>query len=481
MTRRRARHPVGWLLLAGALWAAPPSAQVCGGTFQAVPTPNPHATVNALRSVAAATPSDAWALGSSGETPSLPLLLHWGGESWAPRTLPTVPTGTTFHVLGSTPDGDVWLGGEGPPPLVGMRGKPVMARARGGAFERVDEVTLPPQTEYPYWARGGTPAAIDGTSAQDVWVALEASGFGDATGTILPSVLHFDGTAWTETQLPRRSTIRSHPRGLDALAPDDVWVVGYGRSNATTFFGEVFHFDGTSWTYISTPLETTAQVFFVDVSASGPNDVWVVGYINYADPIYLHWDGTTWTVTSGPTDPAPARVAAFSPSDAWALPYVLHESSDLLHWNGTLWTRVPAPIAGASAVRRTALARVGPCDAWAVGHYVVDGQSRTLAERLVPAVATTGPAAPTSPLGLAVAPSVTRTRTTVRYTLPTDGRARLDVVDVLGRPVATLADGVYRSGTHTVVWEASGVSAGVYYLRIQAAGHVETRAVTVAR
>ena len=471
-----ARPRVGTVLLVAALWAAPSAAQVCG-TFERVPTPSPHATTNALQSVAAATAADTWALGTSGNAP---LLLHWDGAVWATRPLPAGPAGATYTTLGSTPDGDVWLGGEGPPPIVGMPGKPVLARARAGTFDRVDEVTLAPQTTYPHWQRGGMPMDIDGTSATDVWVALEANGNGDATANIIPVALHFDGAAWTETQLPRPTNRRSHPRGVEAIAPDDVWMVGYGRSTGAPFFGEIYHYDGTAWSYVSTPLTDTPEVFFLDVSASAPDDVWVVGYINYTEPVYLHWDGAAWTVVAGPTAAAPVRVAAIAPDEAWALPYVLHESNARMHWDGAAWTEVPAPIDGASAVRRTALARVGTCDVWTVGHYVVDGVSRTLAERLTFAVGTSAPPA-ADDVSLTVAPSPTRARTAVRYALTGDGPVRLDVVDALGRVVAVLTDGPQRAGAHEASWDASAQPAGVYRVRLQTARDVLTRAVSVVR
>ncbi len=467
----------GPCFLAGALWAAPPAAQTCGA-FERVPTPSPHPTSNTLQSVAATSASDAWALGTAG---TAPLLLHWDGTDWASRALPAGPAGTVYGVLGATPDGDVWLAGEGPRPLPGMSGTPVVARARAGAFDRVDTVTLAPQTTYPHWPRGGVPTALDGTSATDVWVALEASGQGDGTGTILPSVLHFNGTAWSETLLPRRSSVRSHPRGVEAIAPDDVWVVGYGRSNATSFFGEVFHYDGTSWSYVPTPLDDTAQVFFLDVSASAPDDVWVVGYINYTDPIYLHWNGAAWSVQSGPATPAPVRVAALATDDVWALPYALHDSSARLHWDGTAWSAQPAPIPGASEIRRSALARVGPCGLWSVGHYVVDGVSQTLAERLsANAVGTPAPPA-AADLTLSVAPAPTRGTTVVRYTLDADGPVRLDVVDMLGRVVAVLANKTLHAGAHEAVWNASAYPAGVYRIRLRTVQQVQSRPVSVVR
>jgi len=69
----------------------------------------------------------------------------------------------------------------------------------------------------------------------------------------------------------------------------------------------------------------------------------------------------------------------------------------------------------------------------------------------------------------------------VAYGLPTGGTVRLDVVDVLGRTVAVLADGDAAPGQHTVTLAVDGLASGVYVLRLTAEGQTETRRFTVAR
>jgi hypothetical protein len=44
----------------------------------------------------------------------------------------------------------------------------------------------------------------------------------------------------------------------------------------------------------------------------------------------------------------------------------------------------------------------------------------------------------------------------------------LKVFDVLGREVATLADGVQPAGSHTVLFNGSELASGVYLCRLQA-------------
>jgi hypothetical protein len=58
--------------------------------------------------------------------------------------------------------------------------------------------------------------------------------------------------------------------------------------------------------------------------------------------------------------------------------------------------------------------------------------------------------------------------TTISFTLPEATDMRLDVFNVLGQRVATLANGAYTAGTHTVQFDASRLSSGMYLYRLQA-------------
>ena len=80
-----------------------------------------------------------------------------------------------------------------------------------------------------------------------------------------------------------------------------------------------------------------------------------------------------------------------------------------------------------------------------------------------------------------VAPNPTRDRSTVRFTLTEASDVRLDAYDVLGRRVAVVAEGPQAAGTHEATFDASGLPAGVYVLRLTAGGRTETARVTVAR
>lgn len=56
--------------------------------------------------------------------------------------------------------------------------------------------------------------------------------------------------------------------------------------------------------------------------------------------------------------------------------------------------------------------------------------------------------------------------TSIRFALPEAMSVRVEVYDVIGRLVTTLASGRFEAGTHTVNWDAGRSSSGVYLYRL---------------
>jgi flagellar hook assembly protein FlgD/DNA/RNA endonuclease YhcR with UshA esterase domain len=60
--------------------------------------------------------------------------------------------------------------------------------------------------------------------------------------------------------------------------------------------------------------------------------------------------------------------------------------------------------------------------------------------------------------------------TTIRFALPVEARITLRIYDLLGREIATLADGVREAGTFEAQWDGHGVASGMYIYRFEAQG-----------
>ncbi len=65
--------------------------------------------------------------------------------------------------------------------------------------------------------------------------------------------------------------------------------------------------------------------------------------------------------------------------------------------------------------------------------------------------------------------------TTIRFALPQSSKITLQVFDVLGREVATLADERMEIGEHKIIFDARGLPSGLYLYRLQAGSFVQQR------
>jgi hypothetical protein len=79
-------------------------------------------------------------------------------------------------------------------------------------------------------------------------------------------------------------------------------------------------------------------------------------------------------------------------------------------------------------------------------------------------------------------PNPAQVEINVDVELPEATDLQVRVYDLLGRPVATLFDGPEGAGRHTITWQPDPrLSAGVYLVRLTAAGSSHTRKVTLVR
>jgi hypothetical protein len=157
-------------------------------------------------------------------------------------------------------------------------------------------------------------------------------------------VEHWDGTSWSVVSSSAFTGLAVY--GVSADARNDVWVVG-GNS--------IYHFDGKRWSHTALPPARVGGPVLFGVAALSPSNVWAVGMVRPSNegwmPLVEHWDGTNWSQVSSP-DPNPSAsrnlrgIAAISANDIWAAGTVGIEN-----WNGTSWSLVSSvPSAGVAAL-----------------------------------------------------------------------------------------------------------------------------------
>ena len=71
--------------------------------------------------------------------------------------------------------------------------------------------------------------------------------------------------------------------------------------------------------------------------------------------------------------------------------------------------------------------------------------------------------------------------TTIEFEVPKTGQVSLKVYDITGREVATLVDGVRAVGSYSIPFDASGLSSGVYFYKLQAGEYFAVRKLVVMK
>ena len=351
--RRRRAVPVlfavaGSLLVGagfGPLWPPSASAQAVGARAWTIPSPSK--TDNELRSVSADSGTDAWAVGyygtgAQGSGDDNTLTLHWNGTTWAKVTSPNPLPGQTNQLNG------------------------VYAR-----------------------------------SANDVWAVGEDSSSSAPLATL---ILHWTGSKWTQVPSPNPGAPGNELTAVSADAANDAWAVGTILASGGVTHTLILHWNGTSWSQVSSPTPDNSYLNLAGVSAISPSDAWAAGtYYNNTtntyDTLILHWNGHAWSKVSSPNPDATGEnrlnaVSADGANDVWAVgtlcPIVngqcafTDESTLILHWNGTKWAKVtsPNPSTTANFLNGVSGDPASANDAWAVGRYnSASGAGETLTLR----------------------------------------------------------------------------------------------------
>ncbi len=122
--------------------------------------------------------------------------------------------------------------------------------------------------------------AISGTSPTNVWAVGADLGSG-------PIVLHWDGTSWTRVSTGTRSTLW----WVHAFSDGTLYLSGAGATILRST-------DGTTFTRMSVPGLAAHTVF--GVWGSAPSDAYAVGSVSGRDGFVWHFDGTRWTAMAIP-------------------------------------------------------------------------------------------------------------------------------------------------------------------------------------
>jgi hypothetical protein len=214
-------------------------------------------------------------------------------------------------------------------------------------------------------------------SSGDQWAVGSWTQYPDAY-TFHPLVERRDAASgsWGVVASPNSLARNSYLNAVAGSGPNDVWAVGGADDGGSTYETLVEHWDGSSWSIVST---ASFPGVLHGVVALGPDNVWAVGNENYPGRgLIEHWDGTSWTATYLRYAALLRGIAAVGARQIWAVgqrygrnPY--GDATLTLRFNGRSWSRVPSPdpLSGTDTDQNwlTSVSAVTANDVWAVGRY----------------------------------------------------------------------------------------------------------------
>ena len=235
-----------------------------GVSWQRVPSPNSASAGNALRSVVAISPTNAWAVGYKQNTNSavLNLILHWDGFSWSEVASPNPNSSSShanqlFGITAISANNIIAVGQTGNSPL----------SLRWDGFSW-NVITVP--------LYSGSSSAIfysvAAASNTDIWAVGKSTGFFSNNEGI--HIERFDGVAWQSNGcINQTSTTAS---GLDlgnfsylisvsASSPSNVWMVGQTAGSPLTL-----HYDGSSLVVVPAATVATDSYNIAEAVATSP-------------------------------------------------------------------------------------------------------------------------------------------------------------------------------------------------------------------
>src|SRR5579883_3298709 len=233
--------------------------------------------------------------------------------------------------------------------------------------------------------------AVAAISASDIWAVGNAVINPDLISQTLTE--HWNGTSWSVVSSPNVGSSDNLLFGVTAIASNDVWAVGYYQDEAASFHTLIEHWDGTSWKVVSSPnIGSSNNLLYAITALSASNVVAVGQYLNTSGPgeaLIEQWNGTRWSVVSSPKTGSASNVlfgiTATSTGNLWAAGEIESDSKPLQtlteQQNGTRWSIVSSPNAGSADNKLFGISAISNSSIWAAGNYLDKaGNAQTLIE-----------------------------------------------------------------------------------------------------
>jgi hypothetical protein len=258
-----------------------------GTKWSVVPSPNVGTGDNTLNGVAAISGTNAWSVGSS---PGGALILHFNGTTWSvvPNTF-----ACALNAVAATSASNVWAAGT-------SSGQTCMLHFNGSTWTRVQTPNM--------GVGDDTLSGVTAISSTDAW-AVGTYCTGDTcdrgSGTFQTLIIHYHNGRWGVVPSPNPDNYINSLNAITAISATNLWAVGNHATDPFDSEPLILHFDGTSWTQVASPA-LKGNSGLAAIAAASATDIYAVGAASIptapAFPTLIeHFDGTSWSIVSSPS------------------------------------------------------------------------------------------------------------------------------------------------------------------------------------
>jgi hypothetical protein len=266
-----------------------------GKTWTKARTPSP-AGGGAFNAVAVTSVDNAWAVGQAGPGPGIPsattpLIERWNGRTWTIQRYQAPASGGHFAAVAATSPHNAWAVGSTGPASEGTGQQTLIEHWNGTAWTRV------PSPDQPGSAANFL-TGVTVVSASNAW----AVGYAAVSGRYKALTMHWNGRHWT--LMPASSPGGdAQLLGVTLSWTNNIWAVGYVNPTRCGNGGpqcqslaEHWNSVNMSWRDIPTPNPPAGYLNMLwSVSAVSRTDIWAVGTTDYASTLIIHWNGKYWS------------------------------------------------------------------------------------------------------------------------------------------------------------------------------------------
>jgi hypothetical protein len=231
-----------------------------GSGWSVVPSPNIGNFDNNLAAVSAGAASDVWAVGSylpmSNNGVLAALAQHFDGSLWTAFPLPNVgPNENSLLGVSALPSGRAWAVGY-------FVNAEYQQRTLVQHFDGVSWTVVPSPNP---GARQNILYGVAAVSDTDVWAV---GGDQDASGLWHTLTEHWDGRAWSVVAAVDSGTSGNQLYAVTAVSSTSVYATGQQSGAAFPSQTVVEHWNGKTWSVLSTPVDSTASALPLGITGT---------------------------------------------------------------------------------------------------------------------------------------------------------------------------------------------------------------------